>query len=102
MVDSIDLTDNNEAAIKVNMQEPLREGTTALIRTTSLSGVANRYISLTPGPNNNPEIKPGSTISGEDTTSPVDIDQLVQHLPAQAAGRPAEVHLRATPLSTAR
>jgi len=76
MVDSIDLTDNNEAAIQVNMQEPLREGTTALIRTTSLSGVANRYISLTPGPNNNPDIKPGSTIPGEDTTSPVDIDQL--------------------------
>lgn len=76
MVDSIDLTDNNEAAIKVHMNEPLREGTTAIIRTTSLSGVANRYISLTPGPNNAPEIEPGSTISGEDTTTPVDIDQL--------------------------
>ena len=75
-VDSIDLTDDNQAAIAVTMQQPLREGTTALIRTTSLSGVANRYISLTPGPNNAPEIEPDSTISGDDTTSPVDIDQL--------------------------
>jgi phospholipid/cholesterol/gamma-HCH transport system substrate-binding protein len=75
-VDSIDLTDDNQAAIAVTMQEPLREGTTALIRTTSLSGVANRYISLTPGPNNAPDIDAGSTISGDDTTSPVDVDQL--------------------------
>ena len=75
-VDSIDLTDDNQAAIAVTMQQPLREGTTALIRATSLSGVANRYISLTPGPNNAPEIEPDSTISGDDTTSPVDIDQL--------------------------
>ena len=75
-VDSIDLTDDNQAAIAVTMQQPLREGTTALIRTTSLSGVANRYISLTPGPNNSPEIDPDSVITGDDTTSPVDVDQL--------------------------
>jgi len=75
-IDSIDLTDDNQAAVAVTMDEPLREGTSAVIRLTSLSGVANRYISLTPGPNNSPEIDPGSTISGEDTTSPVDIDQL--------------------------
>ncbi|MEZ5155423.1 MAG: MlaD family protein [Solirubrobacterales bacterium] len=76
MVDSIDLTDDNQAAVEVTMDEPLREGTTAVIRLTSLSGVANRYISVTPGPNNAPEIDPDSTISGEDTTTPVDIDQL--------------------------
>ena len=76
MVDSIDLTDDNQAAIKVTMQEPLREGTTAIIRSTSLSGVANRYIALTPGPNNEPDIPDGDTISGTDTTAPVDIDQL--------------------------
>ena len=76
MIDSIDLTDDNQAAVEVTMEEPLREGTSAIIRQTSLSGVANRYISLTPGPNNSPEIKPDSTITGEDTTAPVDIDQL--------------------------
>jgi phospholipid/cholesterol/gamma-HCH transport system substrate-binding protein len=74
-VDSIDLTDDSQAAVAVTMQSPLREGTSAVIRATSLSGVANRYISLTPGPNNAPEIEPDSVISGEDTTSPVDLDQ---------------------------
>lgn len=76
LVDSIDLTEDNQAAITVNMDEPLREGTTAIIRSTSLSGVANRYIALTPGPNNEPDIPEGDTIFGTDTTSPVDIDQL--------------------------
>jgi phospholipid/cholesterol/gamma-HCH transport system substrate-binding protein len=75
-VDSIDLTEDNQAAIKVTTNDPLREGTTAVIRSTSLSGVANRYISLTPGPNNSDEIPPGSTITGDDTTAPVDLDQL--------------------------
>jgi len=76
MVDSIDLTEDNEAAIAVTMDEPLRVGTSAVIRQTSLSGVANRYISLTPGPNNEEEIPEGDTIGGTDTTSPVDLDQL--------------------------
>jgi phospholipid/cholesterol/gamma-HCH transport system substrate-binding protein len=75
-IDSIDLTDDNQAAISVTMDDPLREGTTAVIRSTSLSGVANRYVSLTPGPNNAPEIGEGETITGEDTTAPVDLDQL--------------------------
>jgi len=75
-IDSIDLTDDNQATVAVTMDEPLREGSVAVIRQTSLSGVANRYISLTPGPNNSPEIEPDSTITGEDTTAPVDIDQL--------------------------
>ncbi len=60
----------------MTLDEPLREGTTAIIRSTSLSGVANRYISLTPGPNNSPDIPAGETIAGADTTAPVDLDQL--------------------------
>ena len=75
-IDSIDLTDDNQAAVEVTVDEPLREGTSAVIRSTSLSGVANRYVSLTLGPNNGSEIDAGSTISGDDTTSPVDLDQL--------------------------
>ncbi len=75
-IDSIDLTDDARAAVAVTMDEPLREGTTAVIRSTSLSGVANRYISLTPGPNDAPEIEPGATIAGADTTAPVDLDQI--------------------------
>ena len=91
-VDSIDLTDDNQAAIAVTMQQPLREGTTALIRTTSLSGVANRYISLTPGPNNAPEIEPDSTISGDGHDLPGRHRPALQHLPGPRARGAAEVH----------
>jgi phospholipid/cholesterol/gamma-HCH transport system substrate-binding protein len=44
-VKSITLTDDNQAAIKITVGDdfaPLHQGTTALIRATSLSGVANR------------------------------------------------------------
>lgn len=75
-VDSIDLTEDNQASVEVTMEEPLREGTTAAIRPTSLSGIANRYLSLTMGPNNADELEEGTTITGQDTTSPVDLDQL--------------------------
>lgn len=76
MIDSIELTDDGQAAVQATLDEKLHEGTEAVIRQTSLSGVANRYVSLTMGPDNAPVIAPGSTISGEDTTAPVDIDQL--------------------------
>ena len=52
-VESISLTKNNQAAVKVSVQEPyapLHEGTQAVVRLTSLSGIANRYVGLTPGP----------------------------------------------------
>ncbi len=52
-VRSIELTDDNLAAIRVKVQEPyapLREGTRAVIRLTSLSGIANRYVALTLAP----------------------------------------------------
>ncbi len=75
-IDSINLTDDSQAAVDVTLQRPLTEGTTAIIRATSLSGVANRYISLTMGPNNAAPIPDGETIHGTDTTSPVDLDQL--------------------------
>lgn len=75
-VDSIDLTEDNQAAVSVTLDEPLREGSSAVIRSTSLSGVANRYISLTPGPNNATELEEGDSLAGEDTTAPVDLDQL--------------------------
>src|SRR5262249_32305765 len=58
-VDDIVLTDDNQAEVVINVEKPyapLHEGTKATIRLTSLSGVANRYIALAPGPNNAPEI----------------------------------------------
>lgn len=75
-IDSIDLTEDAEAVVEVTLERPITEGTTAVIRTTSLSGVANRYVSLTLGPDNAPEHPDGATIAGADTTAPVDLDQL--------------------------
>ncbi|MGH2989708.1 MAG: MlaD family protein [Solirubrobacterales bacterium] len=75
-VDAIELTDDWQAEVTVSVDEALHEGTTAVIRTTSLSGVANRYISVTPGPNDAPELEDEGEITAQDTTSPVDLDQL--------------------------
>lgn len=78
-VESIELTDNNLAEVKITVQEPyapLHEGTTATIRLSSLSSVANRYIELSPGPNSAPKLAANSLLGVERTTSVVDIDQL--------------------------
>jgi phospholipid/cholesterol/gamma-HCH transport system substrate-binding protein len=75
-VDSIDLTEDAQARIDITVDEPLHEGTTATIRASSLSGIANRYVSIAPGPNSEPELPDGATLTSDKTTSPVDIDQL--------------------------
>ena len=78
-VRDIKLTNDNQAEITVkvgNDYAPLHEGTTAVIRATSLSGIANRYIALTPGPNSNPTLPDGATLTQNSTTSIVDLDQL--------------------------
>jgi phospholipid/cholesterol/gamma-HCH transport system substrate-binding protein len=83
----IKLTDDNQAEIKVEVDEefsPLREGTRATIRATSLSGIANRYIALTPGPNNAPELKENSVLTSDRTTPIVDLDQLFNTLDPEA------------------
>ena len=78
-VKDISLTDNNLARVKVAVggaYAPLHAGTTAIVRATSLSGIANRYVALTPGPNSNPELANGARIGTDSTTSIVDLDQL--------------------------
>jgi phospholipid/cholesterol/gamma-HCH transport system substrate-binding protein len=75
-VDDITLTDNAQAEVKITVDRVLHQGTTAVIRATSLSGIANRYVSVTPGPDNAPALADDSTLTGERTTSPVDLDQL--------------------------
>lgn len=80
-VESITLTDNNEANVKMKISEksltPMHEGTTATIRLFSLSGVANRYVSLAPGPNSAPEIDDGGVIVADNTEPPVDLDSVL-------------------------
>ena len=74
-IDSLDLTSDGQAEVSITTDRPLTVGTTAQIRATSLSGIANRYISLQMGPTDE-EIEDGSTVTADSTTSPVDIDQL--------------------------
>jgi phospholipid/cholesterol/gamma-HCH transport system substrate-binding protein len=82
-VQEIRLTDDNLAEIDIRVDDefaPLHEGTTALVRATSLSGVANRYVALAPGPNNARELEEGSVLGLDQTTSIVDLDQLFNTL----------------------
>jgi phospholipid/cholesterol/gamma-HCH transport system substrate-binding protein len=79
-VDEISLTQDAQAEVNITVDEPLHDGTTATIRSTSLSGIANRYVSISPGPNNEPELPDGSTLASDKTTSPVDLDQLFNTL----------------------
>ncbi len=80
-VESIELTDDNLAKVVVSVEQELHEGTTATIRATSLSGVANHYVSISPGPNSNPPLPGGATLGLSSTTTPVDIDQFFNTFP---------------------
>ncbi len=81
-VESIELTDDNLAKVVVSVSQELHEGTTATIRATSLSGVANHYVSISPGPNSNPALDNDATLGLASTTTPIDIDQFFNTFPA--------------------
>jgi phospholipid/cholesterol/gamma-HCH transport system substrate-binding protein len=80
-VTSIGLTDDNLAEINVEVDQELHEGTTAAIRATSLSGVANHYVAISPGPNSNDALDDGAELGLASTTTPVDIDQFFNTFP---------------------
>ena len=80
-VESIELSDDNLAEIHVEVDQQLHEGTTAAIRATSLSGVANHYVSVSPGPNSEPELDDGAELGLASTTTPIDIDQFFNTFP---------------------
>ena len=82
-VKSIKLDDNAQARVELSVGsgfDPLHEGTTAVIRASSLSGIANRYIELHPGPDSARKIEDGGQISADKTQAPVDLDQLFNTL----------------------
>ena len=80
-VESIELSDDNLAEVHVEVEQELHEGTTAVIRATSLSGVANHYVSISPGPNSNPALGEGAELGLGSTTTPIDIDQFFNTFP---------------------
>jgi phospholipid/cholesterol/gamma-HCH transport system substrate-binding protein len=87
-VDDIKLTDNGGARVKLKFTKedyaPLRRGTRAIIRLQSLSGVANRYVDLQLAGANRGEIEDGGSIAVTETTSAVDLDQLINTFDRQA------------------
>ena len=74
-IKSIELTEDNQAAMEVELDDPLREGSSFIVRKSSLSSVHNHYLSLTPGPDNAPLLAEGTTLGEANTTSAVEIDQ---------------------------
>ncbi|HEX2234180.1 MAG TPA: MlaD family protein, partial [Thermoleophilaceae bacterium] len=89
-VSDIELGDGGDAIITMELDDelrPLHRGTRATIRATSLSGIANRYVAIDPGPNDAEEIEDGGRIAADDTAAPVDLDQLFNTLdPKTRAG----------------
>jgi phospholipid/cholesterol/gamma-HCH transport system substrate-binding protein len=83
-VSNIALTPDGQAQLTLSINkanyEPLRQGTQATIRETSLSGIANRYVDLRIGSVANGTIHNGGTITSNNTTSEVDLDQIFNTL----------------------
>ena len=91
-VSGIDLSPNNLAEVHVEVEQELHEGTTAVIRATSLSGVANHYLSISPGPNNSPALEEGATARPLLDDDAGRHRPALQQLPDESARRPAELH----------
>jgi phospholipid/cholesterol/gamma-HCH transport system substrate-binding protein len=84
-VQEISLGPNGQALVKFSVDSdyaPLRSGTTAQVRETSLSSVAGRQVQLTLPPSNStsPYIPANGDIPLSDTTSEVDLDQVFNTL----------------------
>jgi phospholipid/cholesterol/gamma-HCH transport system substrate-binding protein len=78
-VDDIDVSENGLAEVKFSVNgdyAPLRSGTRAVIRPTSLSGIANRYIDLQLGPQSGGEIEDGGHLGTDQTATAVELDEV--------------------------
>ena len=78
-ISEIDLTPQGQAEVTMTIDPdyaPLREGTLATVRQSSLSGIANRYIDLRLAPDRARDIPDGGVIASDKTSAAVDLDQL--------------------------
>jgi phospholipid/cholesterol/gamma-HCH transport system substrate-binding protein len=89
-VKSVGLSDDDQAQIDIAIKEDygrLHEGTTAVIRAEGLTGVASRYVDVSPASQTRPVLDDGALIRGDKTTAIVEIDQLFNALdPKTRAG----------------
>jgi phospholipid/cholesterol/gamma-HCH transport system substrate-binding protein len=82
-VKSIELAHDYKAIVTIHVDSslvPLHEGTVAQVRVPSLTSVANRYIELTLGPNNNREYAAGAKLPASVTREVTDLDKLFDTL----------------------
>jgi phospholipid/cholesterol/gamma-HCH transport system substrate-binding protein len=82
-VKRIEITDGGQAEVTIRVDgeyAPLRRGTRAVIRQSSVGGIANRYVELQLGPQRGAPIPDGGTIGIDHTGTPVDLDQLFNTL----------------------
>jgi phospholipid/cholesterol/gamma-HCH transport system substrate-binding protein len=82
-VKDIELTHDFKALVTISVNSslaPLHEGTVAQVRVPSLSSVANRYVALSPGPNNARALSSGSRLPASATRNVTDLDQLFNTL----------------------
>ncbi|HEX2415239.1 MAG TPA: MlaD family protein [Thermoleophilaceae bacterium] len=79
-VEEIDVSQNGTAVVEFSVDDedyaPLRRGTRVLIKQTSLSGIANRYVDLQLGPADGEEIADGGRIGLDQTDTAVELDQI--------------------------
>lgn len=83
-ISDLRLTPDGQAEVVLEIDDgelrPLRRGTIATIRSAGLSGVANRFVELAPGPADAPEIPDGGVIETSDTRPIVDLDAVLDSL----------------------
>jgi phospholipid/cholesterol/gamma-HCH transport system substrate-binding protein len=82
-VKSIALTSSGQAEVVLGVDAsaaPLHVGTMARVYQNSLSGIANRYVTLQLGPGDAPKIASGGVITEDHTTSSVNLDQVFDSL----------------------
>lgn len=84
-INSISLTPKGLAQIGVSINSsfgPLRQGTTATIRSPGLTAVASRYVDVSPAPSFRPALPNNGVIPTSDTSGIVDIDSVFNALDA--------------------
>jgi phospholipid/cholesterol/gamma-HCH transport system substrate-binding protein len=89
IVSDIRLTKGGIAALDLKVddtEDKLRQGSTVTVRLTSLVGSTNRYVAITPGPINAPELSDGDVIHTVDTVPPVDFDAILNAFDADTRG----------------
>jgi phospholipid/cholesterol/gamma-HCH transport system substrate-binding protein len=83
-VKDIDVTPDGHAEVTFQIDNddyaPLRQGTRAIIKQTSLSGIANRYIDLQLGPHGGADIDDGGHLGTDETETAVELDQVFDML----------------------